>query len=62
MKEGKNEIKVVGEQRFRDDSTKIRITMDMPRLTWLILKSEIRSREFNVIDSKEETKLLESHC
>jgi len=61
MAEEKNEIKIVGEQRFRDDSTKIRITMDMPRLTWLILKSEIRSREFNVVDSKEETKLIEDH-
>lgn len=55
------EIKIVGEQRFRDDASKVRITVDMPRIAWLILKQQFKSNTFyNIIDddSEKDTKLL----
>ena len=57
------DVKIVGEQRFRDDSSKIRITVDMPRIAWLILKQQFKSNAFyNIIDddSDKDTNLLTS--
>jgi len=57
------DVKIVGEQRFRDDSSKVRITVDMPRIAWLILKQQFKSNAFyNIIDddSDKETNLLTS--
>lgn len=51
MKE-KDQIRIVGKQLFSDNPDMIRITLDIPRIKWLILQSELKSKSFgNIVDA-----------
>jgi len=62
MSEETGEIKIVGGQNTTDGKM-VRITLDMSRVNWLILKSEIQSKSFhNIVEvAEKETKILEEH-
>jgi len=44
----KEQIKIVGKQQFRD-SDMLRITLDIPRVEWLLLQQELISKSFGNI-------------
>lgn len=56
------QIKIVGKQQFRDNPDMLRITIDIPRIKWLVLQNDIKSKSFgNIVDLPEsEIKLLDT--
>ena len=56
------QIKIIGKQKFRDNPDMVRITMDIPRIKWLVLQSELKSKSFgNIVDMPDqEIKLLDT--
>jgi hypothetical protein len=56
------QIKILGKQIYKDNPDMMRITMDIPRIAWLVLQQEIKSKSFgNIVDvPDQEIKVLDT--